>query len=350
MPSPGRWRETTSSTSAIERTALRRRRRRSRRRRPRCRRRGSRRAPPGRRGRPRARARRRGRAPSETSASGAVAGRDPEVGVADVAVGLQRRDQRLRGVDRDREADARPRPAGPSASIWELTPITRPAASSSGPPALPGLSTPSVWITLSTEKPLGAVMRRCLADTIAGRQRAVAPERVADRDRRVADLHGARAAELERLAGRGPRARRRSSARSVSSSLPSTRAGTVCSSEKVTGCRSRPRPRARWSAAGPPRRSRSRRRSPRRRRARRGPARRRRPAASGPGRAPRRARRARRSRARVRPRARCAVGLALAPSDDVCTTVRVVPPPAAPVPSSTAGRHAAADQPGGEHR
>ncbi len=44
-------------------------------------------------------------------------------------------------------------------------PITRPEASSSGPPALPGLSTPSVWITLSTEKPLGAVIRRCLAET-----------------------------------------------------------------------------------------------------------------------------------------------------------------------------------------
>ena len=33
---------------------------------------------------------------------------------------------------------------------------------------------------------------------------------------------------------------------------------------------------------------------------------------------------------------RSAVGLELAPSEDVCTTVRVVPPPAAPVPRSTA--------------
>ena len=77
-------------------------------------------------------------------------------------------------------------------------------------------------------------MRCCLADTIAGRERAVAPGRVADRDRRVADLHGAsscraRAARSSRPSGSTP-----SSARSVSSSLPSTRAGTVWSSEKVT--------------------------------------------------------------------------------------------------------------------
>ena len=56
-------------------------------------------------------------------------------------------------------------PPEPAVAIWELIPITRPAASISGPPELPGLIAASVWITLSIEKPLGAVIRRCLADT-----------------------------------------------------------------------------------------------------------------------------------------------------------------------------------------
>ena len=50
-------------------------------------------------------------------------------------------------------------------AIWDVIPITRPAASSSGPPELPGLIAASVWITWSMEKPLGASMRRCRADT-----------------------------------------------------------------------------------------------------------------------------------------------------------------------------------------
>ena len=45
-------------------------------------------------------------------------------------------------------------------AIWELIPTTRPRASSSGPPELPGLSAASVWITLSIRNPLGAVRRR----------------------------------------------------------------------------------------------------------------------------------------------------------------------------------------------
>ena len=42
-------------------------------------------------------------------------------------------------------------------AIWELTPITRPSASSSGPPELPGLIAASVWSTPEIWKPLGAV-------------------------------------------------------------------------------------------------------------------------------------------------------------------------------------------------
>ena len=68
-------------------------------------------------------------------------------------------------VDRDREADADAAEPPPPVAIWELTPITRPAASSSGPPELPGLSAASVWITSSIANPLGAVIRRCSAET-----------------------------------------------------------------------------------------------------------------------------------------------------------------------------------------
>ena len=56
--------------------------------------------------------------------------------------------------------------AAPPVSIWELIPITSPAASISGPPELPGLIAASVWITLSIEKPLGAWIWRCSAETM----------------------------------------------------------------------------------------------------------------------------------------------------------------------------------------
>ena len=54
----------------------------------------------------------------------------------------------------------------PPVSIWELIPITSPAASISGPPELPGLIAASVWITLLIEKPLGAWIWRCSAETM----------------------------------------------------------------------------------------------------------------------------------------------------------------------------------------
>ena len=53
----------------------------------------------------------------------------------------------------------------PPVAICELMPITRPAASSSGPPELPGLIAASVWMTLSIAKPLGAWIWRCSAET-----------------------------------------------------------------------------------------------------------------------------------------------------------------------------------------
>ena len=54
----------------------------------------------------------------------------------------------------------------PPVSIWELIPITLPAASISGPPELPGLIAASVWITLEIEKPSGAWIWRWRAETM----------------------------------------------------------------------------------------------------------------------------------------------------------------------------------------
>ncbi len=54
----------------------------------------------------------------------------------------------------------------PPVSIWELMPTTLPEASISGPPELPGLIAASVWITLEIEKPLGAWIWRCSAETM----------------------------------------------------------------------------------------------------------------------------------------------------------------------------------------
>ncbi len=51
-------------------------------------------------------------------------------------------------------------------AIWLFTPTTRPRASSSGPPELPGLIGASVWITSSIWKPLGAWISRPSPDTI----------------------------------------------------------------------------------------------------------------------------------------------------------------------------------------
>ena len=96
-----------------------------------------------------------------------------------------------------------PPPSGDS--IWELIPITRPSPSSSGPPELPGLIAASVWITLLIVNPFGDLIWRWSAETIPAVDRAVEPERVADRDHGVADAERRGVAELERmqLVGRG---------------------------------------------------------------------------------------------------------------------------------------------------
>ena len=51
-------------------------------------------------------------------------------------------------------------------AICELMPITRPSASISGPPELPGLIAASVWITSEIVKPFGALIWRWSAEMI----------------------------------------------------------------------------------------------------------------------------------------------------------------------------------------
>ena len=51
-------------------------------------------------------------------------------------------------------------------AICELMPITRPSASISGPPELPGLIEASVWMTFEIENPLGALISRATAETM----------------------------------------------------------------------------------------------------------------------------------------------------------------------------------------
>ena len=53
----------------------------------------------------------------------------------------------------------------PAERIWELIPITRPRASSSGPPELPRLTAASVWIASEIEKSVSASIVRFFADT-----------------------------------------------------------------------------------------------------------------------------------------------------------------------------------------
>ena len=118
-------------------------------------------------------------------------------------------------------------------AICELIPITRPRASSSGPPELPGLSAASVWITFSMAKPLGAVSRRWSAETTP-----VVSVRSRPNGLPIAIVGSPTWTALESPSSSGWRSRpsgsTRSSARSVSASLPIGSALTVCSSENVT--------------------------------------------------------------------------------------------------------------------
>ena len=125
-----------------------------------------------------------------------------------------------------------PEPPSPVA-IWELTPITRPVASSSGPPELPGLSAASVWMTSSIANPLGAVMRRWSADTTP-----VVSVRSNPNGLPIATVGSPTRTAEESPSSSGwsilPFGLTASTARSVSGSLPITRAVTVRWSENDT--------------------------------------------------------------------------------------------------------------------
>ena len=92
-----------------------------------------------------------------------VARGDAEVGALDLAALDELRHDALDAVDRHGEADAGVAAAARTA-ICELTPITRPSASSSGPPELPGLIAASVCTAPEIEKPLGAWILRSSAE------------------------------------------------------------------------------------------------------------------------------------------------------------------------------------------
>ena len=84
-------------------------------------------------------------------------------------------------------------------AIWELIPITSPAALISGPPELPGLIAASVWITSVIEKPFGRLDLALQGRDDAAGHGAVEAEGVADRDHRVADFHLGGAAQRQRV-------------------------------------------------------------------------------------------------------------------------------------------------------
>ena len=72
--------------------------------------------------------------------------------------------------------------------IAVVTPISRPAQSSSGPPGLPGLTAASVWTTFPISLPPLVGRRRFKsADHTCG-QRLVETKRVADGERGLAHL------------------------------------------------------------------------------------------------------------------------------------------------------------------
>ena len=89
-----------------------------------------------------------------------------------------------------------------SEAIWELTPITSPDSSISGPPELPGFRAASVWIAPVIFAPSGAEISRSSAETMPFVNVSSRPVRGADRIHRVADLDRA---QLASVSGVSPR-------------------------------------------------------------------------------------------------------------------------------------------------
>ena len=126
------------------------------------------------------------------------AARDAEVGAVDPAAVLELGDDLLGGVDRDGEADADV--AVPAAARLDLRVdpddaagrVEQRAARVAGVDRGVGLD------DVADREAVGRLDLALQRGDDAGRQRAVEAERVADGDRRVADLDGLRRAELER--------------------------------------------------------------------------------------------------------------------------------------------------------
>ena len=117
------------------------------------------------------------------------------------------------------------------AMIAVLMPTTRPRASTSGPPELPGLSAARVLHYALDEAPVAAAQRASERTDDPGRHGRFEPEGVADGDDQLPGAQALRAGEL----GVGQRAAwARSTARSVAGSRPATTAGTLRPSTNAT--------------------------------------------------------------------------------------------------------------------
>ncbi len=118
-------------------------------------------------------------------------------------------------------------------AICVFTPMRRPALSSSGPPELPGLIAASVWMTFWILRPVQRLDRASERAHDAGRERLVEAERVPDREHFLPHLSPLLVPT--RIGGSfsgGAEIRR--TARSLSSSTPTTVAFQFDWSESVT--------------------------------------------------------------------------------------------------------------------
>ena len=207
----------------------------------------------------------RGRAARRDAADHGAAARlgrgDAEVGAPDRLAALAAAGSRRARCWRARRSRCPTLPLPlPPVAIWELTPITRPLASSSGPPELPGLIGASVWMTESIWKPSGASMWRPVPDTMPAVAVWGSPNGRADGHGELARPHRARVRELQRAQRRrSAPCRPSSTARSEEVSTPRDPSPSRCGRRRTGPRRStRRRRRARWSPACRPRRPRSR--------------------------------------------------------------------------------------------
>ena len=129
---------------------------------------------------------------------------------------------------------ASPRPT-PATAV--LTPTIRPRPSASAPPLLPGLSAASVWITSSTTRPDFVGSERPSPDTMPAVTLPARPSGLPTRDHELAHPQILGASHRDR---RGHRVARQSTARSDSTSRPTTSTFTVVPSVNAASASSAP--------------------------------------------------------------------------------------------------------------